>query len=176
MKRICLMLSAVWIATWIVLTAKVEAEGSELLLDVYSVKVASDVTQEKLFTLWAKALKEGGSASKQYEPVIHAVYRLGGVVSIDKRYKTGEGNEEQICVVGRLEPVKESGSYRVDFSELGRPPAYQGKTALTIEPTQKRVLVLPVVELDAGEKLETVVTLQYRLEGKENGLKSRFEI
>jgi hypothetical protein len=27
-----------------------------------------------------------------------------------------------------------------------------------------------------GEKLETVVTLEYRVEQKENGLKSRFEI
>jgi antirestriction protein ArdC len=39
-----------------------------------------------------------------------------------------------------------------------------------------RVLVLPAVELRAGEKLETVVALQYRVEGKDNGLKSKFEI
>jgi hypothetical protein len=47
--------------------------------------------------------------------------------------------------------------YRVEFSELGRPPAYDGKTALTIGPRERRVLVLPAVELKAGEKLETVV-------------------
>jgi hypothetical protein len=35
---------------------------------------------------------------------------------------------------------------------------------------------LPAVELDAGKKLETVVALQYRVEEKENGLKSKFEI
>jgi hypothetical protein len=39
-----------------------------------------------------------------------------------------------------------------------------------------RVLVLPAVELDAGEKLETVVAVEYKVEEKENGLKSRFKI
>jgi hypothetical protein len=36
--------------------------------------------------------------------------------------------------------------------------------------------VLPAIELDAGEKLETAVALEYKLEEKENRLKSRFEI
>jgi hypothetical protein len=75
MKRISAMLSAVWMVTGIVVTAKAQGDGSELVLDVYSLEVASDVTQEKLFALWAKALKEGGGVSEQYEPVIHAVYR-----------------------------------------------------------------------------------------------------
>jgi len=87
-----------------------------------------------------------------------------------------EGNEEQISVVGRVNPEQGGVEYRVEFSELGRPPAYDGKTALTIGPREKRVLVLPAVELDAGKKLETVVALQYRVEEKENGLKSKFEI
>ena len=38
------------------------------------------------------------------------------------------------------------------------------------------VLVLPAVELGAGETLETVVALQYRVEEKDNGLRSKFEI
>ena len=108
--------------------------------------------------------------------MIHAVYRLGGAVNIDKHYRTGEGNEEQISVVGRVNPENGGVEYRVEFSELGRPPAYDGKTALTIGPRERRVLVLPAVELRAGEKLETVVALQYRVEGKDNGLKSKFEI
>ena len=87
-----------------------------------------------------------------------------------------EGNEEQISVVGRVNPEQGGVEYRVEFSELGQPPAYDGKTALTIGPREKRVLVLPAVELDAGKKLETVVALQYRVEEKENGLKSKFEI
>ena len=108
--------------------------------------------------------------------MIHAVYRLGGAVNIDKHYKTGEGNEEQISVVGRVNPEQGGVEYRVEFSELGRPPAYDGKTALTIGPRERRVLVLPAVELGAGEKLQTVVALQYRVEEKDNGLKSKFEI
>jgi hypothetical protein len=66
--------------------------------------------------------------------------------------------------------------YRVDFYELGRPPAHNGKTALTIGPKERRVLLLPEVEVAVGEKLETVVALEYKVEEKENGLKSRFEI
>ena len=87
-----------------------------------------------------------------------------------------EGSEEQISVVGRVEPDKGGEKYKVEFSELGRPPAYDGKTALRIGPREKRVLVLPAVELDVGEKLQTVVALEYKVEEKENGLKSRFEI
>ena len=62
------------------------------------------------------------------------------------------------------------------ISELGRPPAYDGKTALTIGPRERRVLVLPAIELDSAKKLQTVVALQYRVEEKDNGLKSKFEI
>jgi hypothetical protein len=50
----------------------------------------------------------------------------------------------------------------VEFSELGRPRVYDGKTALTIGPREKRVLVLPAVELGVGERLQTVVTLEYK--------------
>jgi hypothetical protein len=48
------------------------------------------------------------------------VYRLGGAVYIDKHYKTGEGNEEQISVVGRVNPEQGGVEYRVEFSELGQ--------------------------------------------------------
>jgi hypothetical protein len=61
----------------------------------YSVKVPSDVAQEKGFALWAKSLKAGGESSREHDPVIHAVYRLAGVVSMNKQYTTGEGSEEQ---------------------------------------------------------------------------------
>ena len=131
---------------------------------------------EKGFALWAKALKGGEQSSHEYVPVIHSVYRLGGAVNIDKHYRTGEGNEEQISVVGRVNPENGGVEYRVEFSELGRPPAYDGKTSLTIGQRERRVLVLPAVELQAGEKLETVVALEYKVEDKENVLKSKFEI
>jgi hypothetical protein len=83
-----------------------QEENGVLVLDVYSVNVPSDEIHEKGFALWAKALKGGDQSSREHVPVIHAVYRLGGAVNIDKHYKTGEGNEEQISMVGRVEPVK----------------------------------------------------------------------
>jgi hypothetical protein len=149
--------------------AQAQNGSSVLVLDVYSVKVPSDVAQEKGFGLWTKSLKGAGESSHEHVPVIHAVYRLGGIGNIDKHYRTGEGNEEQIAVVGQMEPAGNNGGYVVRFSELGRPPASDGKTALTIGPREKRVLLLPAVELGVGEKLETVVTLEYRVEQKENG-------
>src|ERR1700730_11649599 len=94
-----------------------QEENGVLVLDVYSVNVPSDVIHEKGFALWAKALKGGEQSSHEYVPVIHSVYQLGGAVYIDKHYKTGEGNEEQISVVGRVNPEQGGG-----ISELGRPP------------------------------------------------------
>jgi hypothetical protein len=44
-------------------------------------------------------------------------------------------------------PTAEQGAYRITFSELGRPPAYSGKTGLTIRPQERRVLLLPMVDL-----------------------------
>jgi hypothetical protein len=176
MRPVLAVVVIVAVVTGFVSRARAEDAASVLVLDVYSVKVPSDIAHEKGFALWAEALKGGGGSSREHDPVIHAVYRLAGVVDIDKQYTTGEGSEEQIAVVGRVEAAGNDGAYTVRFSELGRPPAYDGKTALTIEPKEKRVLVLPAVELDAGEKLQTVVTLEYKVETKENGLKSKFEI
>ena len=149
---------------------------SALILDVYSEHIQSDVTAEKGFALWAEALKQPGESSHERSPVIHAVYRLDGAFNIQKHYTTGEGSEGEITVVAHAEPSGDSGEVDVKFSELGRPPAYEGKTELTIRPKEKRVLVLPEIELGPGEKLATVVTLEYRVEDKENGLRSRFEI
>jgi hypothetical protein len=73
--------------------------------------------------------------------------------------------------VGRVNPEQGGVEYRVEFSELGRPPAYDGKTALTIGPREKRVLVLPAVELDAGKKLETVGGAPIPSEGKRKWFK-----
>jgi hypothetical protein len=51
-----------------------------------------------------------------------------------------------------------------------RPPAYDGRTALTIAPKERRVFVLPAVDLGTAEMLETVMALEYKVEQKENGL------
>jgi hypothetical protein len=87
-------------------------------------------------------------------------------VNIDKHYKTDEGSLEQISVVGRGEPEKGGHGIQGGISELRRPCAYDGKTGLTIGPRERRVLVLPAVELGVGETLQTVVTLEYKVEEK----------
>jgi hypothetical protein len=172
MRPVLAVVVIVAVVTSFVLRARAEDTSGVLVLDVYSVKVPSDLVQEKSFALWAEALKAGGESSREHAPVIQAVYRLAGVLNIDKQYRTGEGSEEQIAVVGRVEPAGIDGAYTVRFSELGRSPAYDGKTALTIGPKEKRVLVLAAVELDAGEKLQTVVVLEYKVEDKENGCRA----
>jgi hypothetical protein len=45
-----------------------------------------------------------------------------------------------------------------------------------VEQVDLRGAWLPAVELDHVKKLETVATLEYRVDEKENGLKSKFEI
>jgi hypothetical protein len=79
-------------------------------------------------------------------------------------------------VAGHVEPAVEKGAYKITFSELGRPPAYSGKTGLTIRPKERRVLVLPAIDLGQGAILETVVLIQYKTRDEDDGEKSRFEI
>lgn len=151
---------------------RAQAQGGNnlLVLDVYSVKVPADAAHQKAFALWAKSLRAGDTGSQGHSPVIHQIYRLDTAVSINRHYRTGEGSEEQISVVGRVEPDRGGEKYKVEFSELGRPPAYDGKTALTIAPKERRVFVLPTVEFGMDELLETVVALEYKVEQTNNGL------
>jgi hypothetical protein len=82
MRPVLAVVVIVAVVTGFVLRAKAEDAASVLVLDVYSVKVPSDVVQEKGFWLWTKSLKAGVASSREHDPVIHAVYRLGGVVSM----------------------------------------------------------------------------------------------
>jgi hypothetical protein len=144
-----------------------EAEGNEKkMVIVYSAKVPSDVNQEKGFALWIQALKEGSeSAETYYGKVIHAECPLGGAFDIAKEAKA-EGDEEKVVVAGRVELAGEKDAFKITFSQLGRPPAYEGKTALTIHPNDRRVLVLPAIDLGGGDKLETVVYIGYEIRAK----------
>ena len=169
MRQIFGVLLIVGVVVGFAFRAQAQSGSNLLVLDVYSIKVPSDIAHEKAFALWAKSLKAGDGGSYEHSPVIHEIYPLDRVVTINKHYRTGEGSEERISVVGRVEPEKGSAQYKVEFSELGRPPAYDGRTALTIGPQERRVFVLPVVELGMGEMLETVLALEYKVEQKDNG-------
>ena len=83
-------------------------------------------------------------------PVIHQIYQLDGVVTIDQHQRTGEGSEPQISVVGSVTPEQEDAEYNVEFSELGRPPAYEGKMTLRIRPKEIRVWRLPARKKEMG--------------------------
>src|SRR6266446_2950977 len=65
---------------------------------------------------------------------------------------------------------------KITFSELGRPPNYSGQTSLTIRPQDRRVLMLPAIDLGQGTILETVVLIQYKTRDEDDGEISRFEI
>jgi hypothetical protein len=73
-------------------------------------------------------------------------------------------------------PRVEQGAYKITFSKLGRPPNYSGQTSLTIRPQDRRVPMLPAIDLGQGAILETVVLIQYKTKGVDDGKESRFEI
>jgi hypothetical protein len=84
MRRIFGALLIVAVVMSFVFGAETQNGSNVLVLDVYSVKVPSDVVQEKGFALWAKSLKASGESSHERAPVIHAIYRLGAAVNIDR--------------------------------------------------------------------------------------------
>src|SRR5271165_2867836 len=59
-------------------------------------------------------------------------------------------------------PRVEHGAYKITISELGPPPNYSGETSLTIRPQDRRVLMLPAIDLGQSTILETVVLIQYK--------------
>jgi hypothetical protein len=56
--------------------AQAQNGSNAVVLDVHSVKVASDVVQDKGFALWVKSLKTGGTSSHEHSPVIYEIYTL----------------------------------------------------------------------------------------------------
>jgi hypothetical protein len=65
MRRIFGVLLTVTVVMGFAFGARAQNESNALVLDVYSVKVASDVVQEKAFALWARALKQRGKGSHE---------------------------------------------------------------------------------------------------------------
>ena len=98
MRQIFGVLLVVAVAMSGAFRAQAQNGSKELVLDVYSVKVPSDVVQEKGFELWRESLYAGGANSGEHSPVIHQIYQLDGVVTIDQHQGTGEGSEPQISV------------------------------------------------------------------------------
>ena len=56
--------------------------------------------------------------------------------------------------------MQPDGKLKIKFSELGRPPAYEGATELVVGPGETRVLLLPAIATDKGDgTLRTVVVI-----------------
>ena len=66
MRQIFGVLLVVTVAMSGAFRAQAQNGSKELVLDVYSVKVSSDVAQEKGFELWSESLYAGGSNSGEH--------------------------------------------------------------------------------------------------------------
>ena len=100
-------------------------------------------------------------------------YPLGN--SFDFSRASQPEGEDKVVVEGHAKRLTENKAYKIAFSALGRAPSYSGKTSLTIRPEERRVLVLPMIDLGKSAELGTVVLILYK-SADEDGLKSRFEI
>ena len=147
---------------------------------VFFSRISSAKAKRALFSVscarpfWTNELKKGPTSQKADSRVLHEEYPLGKPFGISEEAKDDRGHGN-VAIAGRVETGKDDGSYKISFSQLGRPRAYEGKTSLTIRPRDRRVLVLPAIDLGEGELLETVVVLVYQSEASEDGERSRFE-
>jgi len=144
-----------------------------LIIDVYSGAVPPDATQEKAFWLWLETLnktEERGGLPK----VIH-IERVLSENDFDIAGQ-GEANGQKVVVQGHVSRQVD-GKFKVAFSELGRPPAYSGKTELTLAPGERRVLRLPIISQPDGQgNLETVAVIWSPGLAKDQNGHSRFEV
>jgi hypothetical protein len=125
-----------------------QTNAKVLVIDVFSVK-ASGVNEQKGFALWARDLREGKVSLTMYPKILHAEQPLGEAFDVANEAQP-EDDAPKLVVAGHVAPRVEQGAYKITFSELGRPPKYSGQTSLTIRPQDRRVLMLPAIDLGAG--------------------------
>ena len=128
------------------------------------------------FGWWLRELKDKSPVTLggDYHKIVDAQYPLDQAAFELSNESQPEANAAKVVIAGHDTP-REEGAYRIDFTELGRPPIYSGTTGLTICPKERRVLRLPVVGWGNGDKLEAVVLLWYTTTD-ESGEKSSLEI
>jgi hypothetical protein len=93
---------------------------------------------------------------------------------VTKDFKAADGQE--IDLAAHVESGQASGKLKIGFSKLGRPPAYEGATTLLIGPNEHRVLRLPAVQGDDGERNETIVVISTASQKTDRDGHSRFEV
>jgi hypothetical protein len=90
--------------------------------------------------------------------------------------KQADANGQKVVVDGHV-ARQADGDLKIIFSELGRPPAYSGKTELTLEPGERRALRLPIITRPDGQgNLETVAVIWSASIAKDQNGHSRFEV
>ena len=147
-----------------------------LIIDVYSGAIAPAGMQEKEFWLWLESLKKGeeAGAAAWLPKVIHIEPALS-----EKDFdiaEQGDANGHKVVVKGHVSRQVDD-KCKIAFSELGRPPAYSGKTELTLAPGERRVLRLPIMtEADGQQHLETVAVIWSPALAKDQNGHSRFEV
>src|SRR5258708_5027014 len=131
--------------SWIAFGSEQQCGKPVLVMDVYSVTVSSNDAQQHGFAFWTNELKKGPTSQKADSRVLHEEYPLGKPFGISEEAKDDRGHGN-VAIVGRVETGKDDGSYKISFSQLGRPRAYEGKTSLTIRPRDRRGFTLRAVE------------------------------
>jgi hypothetical protein len=148
-----------------------------LAIDVYSGFLPHDSLREQHYDFELSQMREGnppGAAFVEFYPrVIHLSHRTEKDVLIGQ---SGEANGEKIVAVAHV-TTQPDRTLKVDFSELGRPPAYEVATELVLGQGAQRVLELPAIATDKGDRtLRTVVVISTPAkQADQNGL-SGFEV
>ena len=110
-----------------------------LIIDVYSGAIAPAGMQDKEFWFWLESLKKGEEAGGAWLPkVIHIEHALS-----EKDFdiaEQGDANGHKVVVQGHVSRQVDD-KCKIAFSELGKPPAYSGKTELTLAPGERRSCV-----------------------------------
>src|SRR5258707_7355476 len=135
--------------SWIAFGSEQQCGKPVLVMDVYSVTVSSNDAQQHGFAFWTNELKKGPTSQKADSRVLHEEYPLGKPFGISEEAKDDRGRGN-VAIVGRVETGKDDGSYKISFSQLGRPRAHEGKTSLTIRPRDRRGFVVPPVHMGGG--------------------------
>jgi hypothetical protein len=138
-----------------------------LNIDVYSGSVSSSEL-EAGFRLGLLALEKGYPAPTSFVRLCPRVIPLQH--RVEKDFLIGESGEtdgEKVVAVAHV-TTQPNGKLEIEFSELGRPPAFDGATQLIVGKGETRVLQLPAVETDChpikrqtdkvGGTLRTVVS------------------
>src|SRR5258707_14907878 len=158
--------------SWIAFGSEQQCGKPVLVMDVDSVTVSSNDAQQHGFAFWTNELKKGPTSQKADSRVLHEEYPLGKPFGISEEAKDDRGHGN-VAIAGRVETGKDDGSYKISFSQLGRPRAYEGKTSLTIRSRDRRGFVVPPVRLGGGGVFGTVVGFVFQGEGSVEGGRGR---